>query len=167
MVIICTTSLPIQCSTFCAKYVHQYLSIRTTKGFFPPQTWLIGVCNVNGVCSLRGTNGILKYNLILVFNINKIQRDATVCRCLFIAKSLYMFRVSIAPIIRCTWNCNCSFWYRSYHVSGQQPSASVASVWPIRHASGKLLLWNYELYQKLQLQFYVLLMMGVIDTRNM
>ena len=38
---------------------------------------------------------------------------------------LYMFRVSNAPIIRSTSNCNCSFWYRSYHVSEQQPSASV------------------------------------------
>ena len=34
--------------------------------------------------------------------INKIQQDATVCRYLFTAKSLYMFRVSIAPIIRST-----------------------------------------------------------------
>ena len=39
-----------------------------------------------------------------------------------------MFRVSIAPIIRSTSNCNCSFWYRSYHVSEQQPSASVATL---------------------------------------
>ena len=46
-------------------------------------------------------------------HINKIQRDATVCRCLFTAKLLYMFRVSIAPIIRTTSKCNCSFWYRS------------------------------------------------------
>ena len=30
--------------------------------------------------------------------INKIQQDATVCRYLFTAKSLYMFRVSIIPI---------------------------------------------------------------------
>ena len=45
--------------------------------------------------------------------INKFQRDATLCRCLFTAKLLYMFRVSIAPIIRNTSNCNCSFWYRS------------------------------------------------------
>ena len=45
--------------------------------------------------------------------INKIQRDAKVCRCLFTAKLLYMFLVSIAPIIRSTSNCNCSFWYRS------------------------------------------------------
>ena len=44
--------------------------------------------------------------------INKIQRDATVFRCLFTAKLLYMFRVSIAPIIRSTSNCKCSFWYR-------------------------------------------------------
>ena len=34
--------------------------------------------------------------------IKKIQQDATVCRYLFTAKSLYIFRVSIAPIIRST-----------------------------------------------------------------
>ena len=34
--------------------------------------------------------------------IHKIQQDATVYRYLFTAKSLYMFRVSIAPIIRST-----------------------------------------------------------------
>jgi len=34
--------------------------------------------------------------------INKIQQDATVCRYLFAAKLLYMFRVSIAPIIMST-----------------------------------------------------------------
>jgi len=45
--------------------------------------------------------------------INKIQRNATVCRCLFTAKLLYVFRVSIAPIIRTTSKCNCSFWYGS------------------------------------------------------
>jgi len=53
-----------------------------------------------------------------------------------------MFRVSIALIIRTISNSNCSFWYRS-------------------------LPWYYDLYQKLQLQFDVLLMMGVTDTRNM
>ena len=36
------------------------------------------------------------------YNINKIQQDETGCRYLFTAKSLYMFRVSIAPIIRGT-----------------------------------------------------------------
>jgi len=34
--------------------------------------------------------------------INKIQQDATVCRYIFTGKSLYIFRVSIAPIIRST-----------------------------------------------------------------
>ena len=41
------------------------------------------------------------------------------------ANLLCMFRVSIDTIIRSTSNCNYSFWYRSYHVSGQRPSASV------------------------------------------
>ena len=39
---------------------------------------------------------------IMTHYINKIQQDATVCRYLFTAKSLCMFRVSIAPIIRST-----------------------------------------------------------------
>ena len=42
------------------------------------------------------------------------------------AKLLYMFRASIDPIIRSTSNCNYSFWYRSYHVSGQWPTSSMA-----------------------------------------
>jgi len=53
-----------------------------------------------------------------------------------------MFRVSIAPIIRSTKKCNCSFWYRSLH----------------RY---------YDLYQRLHLQFFVLLVMGAMDAQNM
>ena len=49
-------------------------------------------------------------------------------------------------------------------VSQQQPSASVAQ---LGNAGGRLLLCHYDLYQKLQLQFDVLLMVGAIDTRNM
>jgi len=37
----------------------------------------------------------------------------------------------------------------------------------VGHVGGMLLLIHYDLYQKLQLQFYVLLMMGAMDTRNM
>ena len=37
---------------------------------------------------------------------------------------------------------------------------------PIGHG-GRSLLRYYDLYQRLQLQFYVLLMMGAMDTRNM
>jgi len=44
----------------------------------------------------------------------KIQLDATVRRLIyFTAKSLYMFRVSTAPIIRSTKNCNRSLRHRS------------------------------------------------------
>jgi hypothetical protein len=34
------------------------------------------------------------------------------------------------------------------------------------HVEGRLLLRYYDLYQRLQLQFYVLLMSGLMDTRN-
>ena len=71
-----------------------------------------------------------------------------------------MFWVSIAPIIRSTSKCNCSLWYRSL----QQPSSNVAK---FGHVGGRLLLRYYDLYQRLQLQFYVLLMMGAMDIRNM
>jgi len=50
----------------------------------------------------------------IVYYIDKIQQDAPVCGYLFTADILYVFRVSITPIIRSTWNCNCSLWYRSY-----------------------------------------------------
>ena len=39
--------------------------------------------------------------------------------------------------------------------------------WPIVHAGGRLLFRYYDLYQRLQLQFYVILMMGAMDVRNM
>jgi len=74
----------------------------------------------------------LSVETLLLLYINKIQRDATVCRRLFTAKLLYMFWVSIAPIIRRTSNCNCSFWYRSYCQSNNLPPPT----WPIGHAGG-------------------------------
>ena len=73
--------------------------------------------------------------------INKIQQDATLCRYLFTASLLYTFWASIATIIRNTINCSCSPWYRS-------------------------LQRYYDLYQRLQLQFIVL-MMGAMDAQNM
>ena len=36
------------------------------------------------------------------YQVEEIQRDATICRYLFTAKLLYMFRASIAPIISST-----------------------------------------------------------------
>ena len=47
------------------------------------------------------------------------------------------------------------------HVSG------VHRTHHLGHVGGRLLFRYYDLYQRLQLQFYVLLMMGAIDTRNM
>ena len=40
-------------------------------------------------------------------------------------------------------------------------------MWPNGHVGGRLLLRYYDLYQKLHLQFCVLLMIGAMDTRNM
>jgi hypothetical protein len=37
----------------------------------------------------------------------------------------------------------------------------------VGHVGGRLLVRYYDLYQRQQLQFYVLLMMGAMDTRNM
>jgi len=43
-------------------------------------------------------NSDIHFVRLILHYINMIQQDATVCRYLFTAKSLYMFRVSIAPI---------------------------------------------------------------------
>ena len=37
--------------------------------------------------------------VVLPLRVNNIQRDVTVCRCLFTAKLVYMFRVPMAPIM--------------------------------------------------------------------
>jgi len=44
----------------------------------------------------------ISYPITFFGGVEEIQQDATVCRYLFTAKLLYMFRASIAPIIRCT-----------------------------------------------------------------
>ena len=49
-------------------------------------------------------------------------------------------------------------------VTEQQPSSDVAK---FGHVGGGLLLRYYDPYQRLHLQFYVILMMGAMDTRNM
>jgi len=69
------------------------------------------------------------------------------------ASSLYMFRVSTTPIIRSTQNCNCSLRYLSYFCAAT--SLQRDQVGHVDHN------------RRLQLQFCVLLMMGVVDTRNM
>ena len=74
--------------------------------YFRNQTFCISINILN---SRKGAVIWLKY---IISYINKIQRDAKACRCLFTGKLLYMFRVYIAPIIRNTSKCNCSFWYR-------------------------------------------------------
>ena len=111
----------------CTTDPHCYV-IRALLVFFIKQACImVGCDDRNNVCAkcsmLRFTKfacvGLLLQSLFRIIfltstvYINKIQRDATVCRCLFTAKLIYMFRVSIAPIIRSTSDCNCSLWYRS------------------------------------------------------
>ena len=51
-----------------------------------------------------------------------------------------------------------------FTVSEQRPSPSVAN---FGHVGGRLLFRYYDLHQRLQLECYILLMMGSMDTRNM
>ena len=74
----------------------------------------------------------------------KIQLDATVCSLIyFTAKSLYMFRVSTAPITRSTKDCNRSL--RSGHNIGTAASlqcgqvgtreVAVPILWPVQETA--------------------------------
>ena len=87
--------------------ITEYLKLSSLRGMPPSKQR-----NINSDNNKFYIRGSVHRDSILLY-INKIQRDATVCRCLFTAKLLYVFRVSIAPIIRSTSNCNRSFWYRS------------------------------------------------------
>jgi len=49
------------------------------------------------------------------------KNEKNICKYLFTAKLLYMFRASIAPIIRSTKNCSCSLWYRSNYLGSKLP----------------------------------------------
>ena len=77
------------------------------------------------------------------------------------ASSLYMFRVSTTPIIRSTKNCNCSLRYLSYFFVQLPPSKLAWPRW--REVAAQ----KNGQYRRLRLQFCVLVMMGVVDTRNM
>jgi len=70
-----------------------------------------------------------------------------------------MFRASIAPIIRSTQNCSCSLWYRSYYLGSTLLQTRPNYLVTFEEA-------NF-LKLRLQLHFYVLLMMGAMDARNM
>jgi len=71
--------------------------------------------------------------------------------------SLYMFRVVNPPIIRSTYNCNYSIWLWSNRLCYLPLS------WNSWNGSSN---W-FDQCQMLQLQLYVLLMMGGVTTRNM
>jgi len=63
-----------------------------------------------------------------------------------------MFQVSTTPIIRITQNCNYSLWYRSYFLGISLQCGQALPCW--REVAAQ--------YWRLQLQFCVLLMMGVV-----
>ena len=78
--------------------------------------------------------------------------------------SLYMFRVLYTPIIRSTiFNCIYSHWYKPQH-----RLSYLLPAWPAGDVGSKKLRRYYGLYQWLQIQLkIVLLMMGVYNARNM
>ena len=74
-----------------------------------------------------------------------------------------MFRVSTTPIIMSTQNFKYSLRYWSYFV--HLPPSNVAKLaWPRWVHVGCT---KYDQYRRLYLKFCVLMMMGVVDTRNM
>jgi len=80
----------------------------------------------------------------------KIQLDATVCRYLFTAKLLYMFRVSQHPSSKAVTTA-----------SGTGHNIDTAT----SLQSGPIGLYQYfDLYRRMRLQFLVLMMMGAITS---
>jgi hypothetical protein len=63
-------------------------------------TYISQECNARS--SVTFSSGLALNAASCITKVEEIQQDATVCRYLFTAKLLYMFRASIAPIIRST-----------------------------------------------------------------
>ena len=107
----------------------------------------------------------IKTNTTRIY-INKSQQDATVCRYLFTAKSL-------STCFGCPRHPS-----SGEHKTVTAASGTIHSIWAttflqpgqirtwLGHVGRRLLRRYYDLYQRLQLQLYVLLMMGAMDTRN-
>jgi len=83
----------------------------------------------------------------------KIQPDATVCRYLFTAKSLYMFQVSQNPSSGVLKTVTAAS--GTGHNTGTATSLQRGRT---GHVAGKY----FDLYRRLRLQFLILLMMGAV-----
>ena len=78
--------------------LYVFILIGTVKNC-TEQKMAVNVCHFVGMCV---NSELVTSNVRILYSwfraswlcINKIQRDATVCRCLFTVKLLYMFRVS-------------------------------------------------------------------------
>ena len=98
---------------------------------------------------------VLKYSEVILIT---VQRDATQSSLIYyFASSLYMFRESTTSIIRNTQNCK--YRIRCY-------AATSLKRGQLGHVKGRQLHKEYDQYRRLQLQFCILLIMGVFDTRN-
>ena len=100
-------------------------------------------------------------NIKISYNNNCPTRCNTKQSICYSASSLYMFRVSTTPIIRSTQNCNYSLRYWSYFCAAASLQRSQASL------LAKVAAQKYDQCRRLYLQFCVLRIMGVVDTRNM
>jgi len=89
----------------------------------------------------------------------KIQPDATVCRYLFAAKSLYMFRLSQHPSTGVLKTVTAA--YGTGHNIGTSTSLQSGLI-----VGGKQLYRYYDLYRRLQLQFLILLMTGAVTPQT-
>jgi len=74
----------------------------------------------------------------------------------FLGSKLLQVKKLASQIVMICTRSGWSLWYKS-QLSGKQASSSEEACFPD----------SYDLYQRLQLQFYELLMMGAIDARNM
>jgi len=89
----------------------------------------------------------------------RIQPDVTVCRYLFISKSLYMFRVSRHPSsgVLKTVTATSGTGHNTGTATSLQRGLAGSG-----HVGGKCLYQYYDLYRSLRLQFLVLQMMGAV-----
>ena len=85
---------------------------------------------------------------------------------LFSAESVLVVAQSSSEIPERLMNNPVYFGCSSHPLSGVHKSVTAASGTDHSNVGGRLLFRYYDLYHRLQLQFFILLKMGAMDTRN-
>jgi hypothetical protein len=98
-----------------------------------PSIHIINVRNVESIEFNCYVHGSVRRESISI----TVQQDATIYSLLYFCKVLYMFRVTLPPIIRSTYKCNYSIWHWSNCICYMLTPTPHTNQFQLSHDSGR------------------------------